>query len=84
MKLILYGSLSRKLGKELNIEVNGEKNLKEILEELSTKEPDLKPENPNILVFVNDAEASLIGGLAYRPKNEDKVLILPVAHGGKN
>jgi len=49
-----------------------EKSLKEYLKSFTTKEPDLKPENPNILVFVNDAEASLIGGLAYRPKNEDK------------
>jgi len=83
MKLVLYGSLSSKLGKELNIEVNGEKSLKEILEELSAKEPNLKPDNPNILVFVNDVEVSLIGGLSYKPKNEDKVLVLPVAHGGQ-
>mgnify|MGYP001626167049 FL=1 len=82
MQIILYGSLSRKLGKVLEIDADGQKTIKDILQELSTKEPELKPDNPNILVFINDAEASLLGGLSYRPKDEDKIAVLPVAHGG--
>ncbi|MDP8022938.1 MAG: MoaD/ThiS family protein [Nitrososphaeria archaeon] len=82
MQIILYGSLSRKLGKVLEIDADGQKTIRDILQELSTKEPELKPDNPNILVFINDAEASLLGGLSYRPKNEDKIAVLPVAHGG--
>ena len=82
MQLILYGSLSRNLGKTLEINVNEKKSITKILEELSSKEPDLKPDSPNILVFINDIEASLLGGLNYKPKNEDRVAIIPVAHGG--
>ncbi len=82
MQIILYGSLSRKLGKMLEMDVDGQKTIKDILQELSEKEPELKPDNPNILVFINDAEASLLGGLSYKPKNEDKIAVLPVAHGG--
>ncbi|MGC8568718.1 MAG: MoaD/ThiS family protein [Nitrososphaeria archaeon] len=84
MKIKLYGSLSRKLGKELDYSVDGSKTLENILDDLSKTEPDLKPGNPNVLIFVNDVELSLIGGLKYRPKDSDEIKILPVAHGGKN
>ncbi len=82
MQIILYGSLSRRLGKVLEINVDGQKSIKDILEDLSKKEPELKPDNPNILIFINDAEASLLGGLNYKPNNSDKIAVLPVAHGG--
>ena len=83
MKIILYGSLSRNLGKELEVEVKEGTTLRELLEDLSKKEPEIRPDNPNILIFINDAESSLLGGLSYKLKNTDKVSILPIAHGGK-
>jgi molybdopterin synthase sulfur carrier subunit len=37
---------------------------------------------PDVLIFINDTEADLLGGLDAELKDGDKVTFLPSVHGG--
>jgi len=37
---------------------------------------------PDVLIFINDTEADLLGGLRAELKDGDEVTFLPSVHGG--
>lgn len=83
IRVKVYGSLSRGVGKELEVDGEAGRTLAELLSELGSKNREISPDNPDIIIFVNGVEAHLLGGLKYRLKDGDEVAILPAAHGGE-
>ncbi|MEM3853771.1 MAG: MoaD/ThiS family protein, partial [Conexivisphaerales archaeon] len=56
--------------------------LNDLLEFIHQKNPEIRPDNPNLIIFINDAESHLFGGLKAKLNDNDTVSILPAAHGG--
>ncbi len=82
IRVKLYGSVSKGIGKELVLEGGAGKEVHELLSELSVKNRDLSPDNPDLIIFINGVEAHLLGGLKYRLKDGDELSVMPAAHGG--
>ncbi|MEM0357127.1 MAG: MoaD/ThiS family protein [Candidatus Bathyarchaeia archaeon] len=86
------GSLRNAIGKsKVTFNIEEAKTLKELVEAIVKKFPEAKrllidPElgdpRPNTLIIVNDREVSVLGGLETILQDGDKVVFVPVSHGG--
>lgn len=45
-------------------------------------DPELNDPRPNVLILINGREINVLKGLETRVKNGDKLLLIPVSHGG--
>ena len=45
-------------------------------------DPDLKDPRPNLIVLVNKREISVLDGLNTQVGDGDKIVLIPVSHGG--
>ncbi len=45
-------------------------------------DPELNDPRPNVLILLNKAEISALSGLKTKIQNGDKMVIIPVSHGG--
>lgn len=45
-------------------------------------DPELNDPRPNVLIMLNKKEISALNGLKTRVKDGDKLVLLPVSHGG--
>lgn len=45
-------------------------------------DPELKDPRPNVLILLNNTEVSVLDGLNTKVENGDKLVLLPVSHGG--
>jgi len=82
VKVKLYGSLIQGIGNEIDINMPSSSTLMDLLNFLSKNNSEINPENPNLIIFINDAEAHLYGGLKAKLNDSDVISILPAAHGG--
>ena len=82
VKVKFYGSLATGIGSEININMPAGSTLMDLLRLLSQKNSEINPENPNLIIFINDAESHLYGGLKAKLNDNDVISILPAAHGG--
>ncbi len=88
MKIELIGPLKRVAGVgELELEIDGEKKLLDVLEMLpeSVRERILKPPgkiSPEIMVLVNGVEVKSLGLENMHVKESDRIVLIPVIHGG--
>ena len=76
---------------QLALNIKNNTTIKELINEVTEKIPalahsliDQQPENPtlNVLVLVNNKEISVLNGLQTTLQNNDKVVLVPVVHGG--
>ncbi len=90
VRVKLTGVLRGRLGKdEISVEASESVKLKEFLKELRTKIPDLREAveedgslTTSYIVFLNDVDYRLLGGLDYVLKDNDEIFLVPVSHGG--
>ncbi len=82
MKVKFYGSLVTGIGNEITLDMPVGSTLMDLLKMLYQKNSEISPDNPNLIIFINDAESHLYGGLKARLNDNDTVSILPAAHGG--
>ncbi|MDG6932986.1 MAG: MoaD/ThiS family protein [Nitrososphaerota archaeon] len=82
MKVKFYGSLSKGIGGEITVDMPAGSTLSDLLKQLHQKNPEISPDNPDLIIFINDAESHLSGGLKAKLNESDAVSILPAAHGG--
>ncbi len=82
MKVKFYGSLTRGIGDETIINMPEGSTLNDLLKQLNQKNSEISPDNPNLIIFINDAESHLLGGMKAKLNDNDTVSILPAAHGG--
>jgi molybdopterin converting factor small subunit len=82
MKVKLYGSLTAGIGSEIIVDIPVGSTLNDLLKQLNQKNNEIRPDNPNLIIFINDAESHLSGGLKTKLDKNDTVSILPAAHGG--
>lgn len=45
-------------------------------------DPELNDPRPNVLVLLNKTEIGVLDGLRTRVRNGDKLVLIPIAHGG--
>ncbi len=45
-------------------------------------DPELNDPRPNVLIILNKTEIGALNGLDTKVRNDDKLVIIPVAHGG--
>jgi molybdopterin converting factor small subunit len=45
-------------------------------------DPELNDPRPNVLILLNNVEINVLDGLNTKIKDGDKVVFIPVAHGG--
>ncbi len=45
-------------------------------------DPELNDPRPNVLILLNGTEISALEGLETRVENNDKLVLIPVSHGG--
>ena len=86
------GSLRNIIGKsKITLNIDEKITLKEliglIVEEFPQAkrtliDPELEDPRPNALIIVNDREISVLNGLETVLKDGDKVVFVPVSHGG--
>ena len=86
------GSLRSIVGKsKITLNINEKITVKElmglIVEEFPQAkrtliDPELEDPRPNALIIVNDKEISVLNGLETVLKDGDKVVLVPVSHGG--
>ncbi len=82
VKVKFYGSLSKGIGGEITVDMPAGSTLSDLLKQLHQKNPEISPDNPDLIIFINDAESHLSGGLKAKLNESDAVSILPAAHGG--
>ena len=82
VKVKFYGSLSKGIGSEITVDMPAGSTLSDLLKQLHQKNPEISPDNPDLIIFINDAESHLSGGLKAKLNESDAVSILPAAHGG--
>ena len=76
---------------ELALNCKNNTSIRELISEITREVPaltrsliDQQLENPtpNVLILVNNREISVLNGLETTLKNNDEVVLVPVAHGG--
>jgi len=45
-------------------------------------DPELHDPRPNMLILLNGREISVAGGLEAKIRNNDELVLVPIAHGG--
>jgi len=88
----LLGIFKEAFGKsQVSLTVNDSRKLREILTEMIKVSPKLKrvlmdPElhdpRPNAVILVNEKEIGVLKGLETEVKDGDKIVLIPVTHGG--
>jgi molybdopterin converting factor small subunit len=48
----------------------------------ATIDPELNDPRPNLLILLNGAEISVLDGLKTKIQNGDRLVLIPVTHGG--
>ncbi len=90
VKVKFLGALRSAAGSgEVEVELGEGANLRDLLKYLRGRFPELENVvrsggelSPSYLLFVNDTDAELLGGLNYVVKDGDVIVIVPVTHGG--
>jgi molybdopterin converting factor small subunit len=88
MKIEFIGPLKKAAGvSELELKIDGEKKLLEVLEMLpeSIKKRILESSgkiSPDIMILVNGVEVKSLGLENMRVKESDRIVLIPVIHGG--
>jgi len=77
---------------EISVKLKQPKPVNEFLEKISAMfkpsfrrvliDSELNDPRPNTLIMVNDMEISALNGLKTKVANGDRVVLIPVAHGG--
>jgi len=76
---------------EASLKVETPRNLREVVMEITNSSPELRrvlidPElldpRPNAVILVNGKEISVLKGLETEIKGGDKIVFIPVTHGG--
>jgi molybdopterin converting factor small subunit len=88
MKIEFIGPLKKAAGvSELELKIDGEKKLLEVLEMLpeSIKKRILESSgkiSPDIMILVNGVEVKSLGLENMHVKESDRIILIPVIHGG--
>lgn len=88
MKIEFIGPLKKAAGvSELELKIDGEKKLLEVLEMLpeSVKKRILESSgkiSPDIMILVNGVEVKSLGLENIHVKESDRIVLIPVIHGG--
>jgi molybdopterin converting factor small subunit len=88
MKIEFIGPLKKAAGvSELELKIDGEKKLLEVLEMLpeSIKKRILESSgkiSPDIMILVNGVEVKSLGLENMHVKESDRIVLIPVIHGG--
>lgn len=84
IRVKLLGSFIHGIGKEVEVSAENVKKVRDLLELLKGRNPEVYPGNPNVIVLVNGVEVGVLKGLDTELKDGDEVVLLPAAHGGSN
>jgi molybdopterin converting factor small subunit len=88
MKIEFIGPLKKAAGvSELELKIDGEKKLLEVLEMLpeSVKKRILESSgkiSPDVMILVNGVEVKSLGLENMHVKESDRIVLIPVIHGG--
>ena len=93
IKVNFVGVLRELAGKStVSLKINSSAIVKDVISELTNSFPsefkqalidsELDDPRPNMLVLLNKKEISVLDGLKTRVGNGDKLVLIPVSHGG--
>ncbi|MFP3985684.1 MAG: MoaD/ThiS family protein [Candidatus Bathyarchaeia archaeon] len=87
------GTLQRIVGKKnISLRVDSSVTVKDVISELTNRftpkfeqvlvDPELKDPRPNVLILLNGKEIGVLDGLRTSVESGDKLVLIPVSHGG--
>jgi len=92
VKVTLLGIFKKAYGsEEVSLEAKKKVELRDLIRRLAESSPELgrlliDPELgdplPNAVILVNGKEIGVLGGLGTEVRNRDKIVFIPVTHGG--
>lgn len=93
IRIELVGVLRELSGKSsVSLEFDGFVVIKDVISELVNSlpsafqqfliDPELNDPRPNVLVLLNKKEIGVLDGLRTKVRNGDKLVLIPVSHGG--